>query len=193
MRYRPTSFLLLSPFVLSVPYFFYPYVAGSGGLWGLGAGVGLIALGHYLYLLLQVSYYACGLSRLYLGLGGVVFALSAVSVAAPEYMALSVAGLFFALAAVVRFGVSERVFRGWLSGVVWLFLWNLLGGLIALPARLLVKRDIWLWWAEPPADPLYVLAVGAAGVAATLILGRIEALARYEVLINKCRGRNGRG
>jgi len=53
------------------------------------------------------------------------------------------------------------------------------GGLLSIPARLVFGAgEMWLWWEQPPAHPANALAVGAAGAAATSILGKLKRLVR---------------
>jgi len=44
--------------------------------------------------------------------------------------------------------------------------------------RVFGAGEMWLWWEQPPAHPAHALAVGAAGAAATLILGKLKRLVR---------------
>jgi hypothetical protein len=75
--------------------------------------------------------------------------------------------------------VASVFHYSWLVAVVWIFLWNLVGGLLSMPARLIFGAgEMWLWWEQPPAHPAYALAVGAAGAAATSILGRSKTLVK---------------
>jgi F0F1-type ATP synthase membrane subunit a len=100
--------------------------------------------------------------------------------AAPGLVVLALVGFFVAVALALFFGVRSGVFRrGWLMAVVWIFLWNLVGGVLSIPARLVFGAgEMWLWWERPPAHPAYALAVGAAGAVATLILSRSTKLVK---------------
>ena len=142
--------------------------------------VGLMGFGHYMFLLLQVAYYACRLPLVYVAAGGVVFLLFFLSMAAPGLVVLALVGFFVAVALALLFGVRSGVFHySWLVAAVWIFLWNLVGGLLSMPARLVFGAgEMWLWWEQPPAHPAYALAVGAAGAASTSILGRLKTLVK---------------
>jgi hypothetical protein len=176
------SFLLLvlSPVVLSLPYFVYGFFVGLDLWWGFRLWVGFMGLGHYLFLLLQVAYYACRLPLAYVAAGGAVFLLFFLSMATPGLVVLALAGFFVAVALALLLGVRSGVFHGsWLVAVVWIFLWNLVGGVLSMPARLAFGAgEVWIWWEGPPVHPAYALAVGAAGAAATLILGRSKTLVK---------------
>ena len=102
------------------------------------------------------------------------------SMAAPGLVVLALVGFFVAVVLVLFFGVRSGVFHhSWLVAVVWIFLWNLVGGLLSIPARLVFGAgEIWLWWEQPPAHPVYALAVGAAGATATSTLGRSKTLVK---------------
>ncbi len=103
-----------------------------------------------------------------------------LSMAAPGLVVLALAGFFVAVVLALLFGVRSGVFHySWLVAVVWIFLWNLVGGLLSMPARLVFGAgEMWLWWEQPPAHPAYALAVGAAGAASTSILGRSKTLVK---------------
>jgi hypothetical protein len=176
----PFLFLVLSLVVFSFPYFVYGFFVGLDLWWGFRLWVGFMGFGHYMFLLLQVAYYACRLPLVYVAAGGVVFLLFFFSMAAPGLVALAPVGFFAAVALALFFGVRSGVFHySWLVAVVWIFLWNLVGGLLSIPARLVFGAgEMWLWWEQPPAHPAYALAVGAAGAAATSILGRSKTLVK---------------
>ena len=176
----PFLFLVLSPVVFSFPYFVYGVFVGLDLWWGFRLWVGFMGFGHYMFLLLQIAYYACRLPFVYVAAGGVVFLLFFLSMTAPGLVVLALAGFFVAVVLALFFGVRSGVFHySWLVAVVWIFLWNLVGGLLSMPARLVFGAgEMWLWWEQPPAHPAYALAVGAAGAAATLILGKLKRLVR---------------
>jgi hypothetical protein len=99
---------------------------------------------------------------------------------APGLVALALAGFFAAVALALLFGVRRGVFHySWLVAVVWIYLWNIVGGLLSMPARLIFggRRDVALA-GTAPAHPAYALAVGAAEAAATSILGRSKTLVK---------------
>ena len=173
-------FLVLSPIVFSFPYFVYGVFVGLDLWWGFRLWVGLMGFGHYMFLLLQIAYYACRLPLVYVAAGSVVFLLFFLSMTAPWLVALAPVGFFVAVALALLFGVRSGVFHySWLVATVWIFLWNLVGGLLSMPARLVFGAgEMWLWWEQPPAHPAHALAVGAAGAAATLILGRLKTLVK---------------
>jgi hypothetical protein len=79
----PFLFLVLSLVVFSFPYFVYGFFVGLDLWWGFRLWVGFMGFGHYMFLLLQVAYYACRLPLVYVAAGGVVFLLFFFSMAAP--------------------------------------------------------------------------------------------------------------
>nr|WP_287069746.1 hypothetical protein [Pyrobaculum sp.] len=173
------KYLILSPALLALPYFSYGLLASWDPLWGLRVGAGLMGLGHYLYLVMQVAYYACRLPPKYTALSAVAFSANLLSLTRPELIILSLVGLIYSVAVALHFGVRSGVFTSRLGAVVWIFLWNLAGGVLSIPARVYFGgKDVWLWWREPPADPLYALTVGAAGAVATWALGKIRLLVK---------------
>ncbi len=176
----PFFLLFLSPILLSLPYFTYNFLVSLEHQWGFRLWVGFMGLGHYVFLLLQIAYYACRLPSAYVAAGGGVFLLFFFSMAAPGLVVLALVGFFAAVALVLLFGVRSGVFHnGWLAAVMWIFLWNLIGGVFSIPARLIFgDGEVWLWWERPPAHPAHALAVGVAGVVATLILGRSKTLVK---------------
>lgn len=70
-------------------------------------------------------------------------------------MVLALVGFFVAVALALFFGVQSCVFHhSWLVTVVWIFLWNLVGGVLSMPARLVFGAgEMWLWWERPPRIP----------------------------------------
>jgi len=61
--------------------------------------------------------------------GGVVFLLFFLSMTAPGLVVLALVGFFVAVVLALLFGVRSGVFHySWLVAVVWIFLWNLVGG-----------------------------------------------------------------
>ena len=118
-------FLVLSPVVFSFPYFVYGVFVSLDLWWGFRLWVGLMGFGHYMFLLLQVAYYACRLPFAYVAAGGVVFLLFFFSMATPGLVVLALVGFFAAVALALFFGVRSGVFHySWLVAVVWIFLWN---------------------------------------------------------------------
>jgi len=50
---------------------------------------------------------------------------------------LALVGFFVAVTLALFFGVRSGVFHhSWLVTVAWIFLWNLVGGVLSMPARL---------------------------------------------------------
>jgi len=177
---QPLFLLISSPLFLSLPYFVYGPLVSLDPWWGFRLWVGFMGVGYYVFLLLQIAYYACRLPLVYAAAGGVVFLLFFFSMAAPGLEVLALAGFFAAVALALFFGVRSGVFHNsWLVAVVWVFLWNLVGGVVSIPARLAFGGDgVWFWWEGPPVHPAYALAVGVAGVVATSALGRSKTLVR---------------
>ena len=107
------------------------------------------------FLLLQIAYYACRLPLVYVAAGGAVFLLFFFSMAAPGLVVLALVGFFVAVALALLFGVWSGVFHGsWLVAVVWIFLWNLVGGVLSMPARLVFGAgEVWIWWEGPQYTP----------------------------------------
>ncbi len=176
----PLFSLFLSPTFLSLPYFAYDFLVSLEHQWGFRLWVGFMGLGYYMFLLSQIAYYACKFPFVYTAAGGGVFLLFFFSMAAPGLVVLALVGFFAAVALVLLSGVRSGVFHNsWLVAVVWIFLWNLIGGVLSIPARLIFgDGEVWFWWEEPPAHPAHALAVGVAGVVATLILGRSKTLVK---------------
>ncbi|MEM0468028.1 MAG: hypothetical protein QW680_10780 [Pyrobaculum sp.] len=174
------KYLAFSPAILAFPYLSYGPLVSWDPSWGFRMGVGLMGLGHYLYLVMQVAYYACKLPPKYIALSTAAFLAYFLSLTRPELVVLSLVGLIYSAAVVLYFGVKDGVFANWLGAIAWLFLWNLIGGVLSIPAHIyFCGGDIWLWWREPPADPLYALAVGIAGAVATWALGKIRLLVEF--------------
>jgi len=111
--------------------------------WGFRLWVGFMGFGHYMFLLLQIAYCACRLPLVYVAAGGVVFLLFFLSMAAPGLVVLALVGFFAAVALALLFGVQSGVFHySWLVAVLWIFLWNLVGGLLSMPARLVFGAGV---------------------------------------------------
>jgi hypothetical protein len=85
-------FLVLSPIVLSFPYFVYGFFVGLDLWWGFRLWVGFMGFGYYVFLLLQIAYYACRLPLVYVAAGGAVFLLFFFSMAAPGLVVLALVG-----------------------------------------------------------------------------------------------------
>jgi hypothetical protein len=178
VKYREL-YLVFSLAFLSFPYLLYGFLVGWDPLWGFRIGVGVMGFGYYLYLVAQIAYYACGLPPRYLALSTVIFVAYFFSMSSPELMVLLLIGFVYSVVIALYFGMKSGVFVGWLNAFAWLFLWNLVGGIVSIPAHVYFgRRDIWLWWKEPPADPLYALAVGVAGITSTWALGKIRLLVK---------------
>jgi hypothetical protein len=180
MKNASKVLFFLSPLFLFFPYFFYSAVVSVDLWWGFRLWVGFMGFGYYMFLISQIAYYACRLPAAYAAAGVLVFGLFFLSMTAPPLIILALAGLFATLAVALFFGVRSGVFyHSWLVAVIWLILWNIVAGVLALPANLVFKEEgVWLWWEKPPAHPAHALAVGAAGMAATWILGRVRKLVR---------------
>jgi len=165
-------FLVLSVVVLVVPFLVYPVVVG----WWFGLAVALLFLGYYLFVLLQVGYYACGVGRPYLAAAVPIF-LASLALTHPPWYVLGPVVALVSLALPLHMGVRAGVFKGWLWALVWALAWNYLGGaLAAVPIHLLGLGGgggPWLWFLQPPKQPAEVFAVGAAASVATYILNRL--------------------
>lgn len=176
--------LLISLLFLVLPLVFYGYLV----LWqpelGARLGAGLAGLGVYLYYLLQVGYYACGIRLAHMAIGGLVFLLIVLSTFFPDLMELFLlAVLAMTIFMPLHMGIRLGVFAKWLHAIVWLIAWNILSALIAfLPVRLWgLERAPWMWYVEPPIPPARGLVIGSSGVVSTILLGL------FWKSINKCR------
>lgn len=166
-------YLFISIIVNILPILLYKLIVAISIDPGFRIGVALIAVGLYLYFLMQIAYYACALPARYL-------AMSVIPAAAVYLMTvpgLSLAGaiaLFFLFLPPLHMGVKFGVFKGWLTAVAWLIVWSILTGLIGLLPNVLLgpQSRIWLWTSEPPIEPARALVVAASGAVATYLLGR---------------------
>lgn len=122
------KYLAFSPAILAFPYLSYGPLVSWDPSWGFRMGVGLMGLGHYLYLVMQVAYYACKLPPKYIALSTAAFLAYFLSLTRPELVVLSLVGLIYSATVVLYFGVKDGVFANWLGAIAWLFLWNLIGG-----------------------------------------------------------------
>jgi len=165
-------FLALSVVALVVPFFVYPVVVG----WWFGLAVALLFLGYYLFVLLQVGYYVCGVGRLYLAAAVPIF-LASLALTHPPWYAL---GPVVALASILlplHMGVRAGVFKSLTNALAWVLAWNYLGGaLAAVPVHLLGLGGgggPWLWFLQPPKQPAEVFTIGVAASVAAYILNRL--------------------
>ncbi|MGC8583849.1 MAG: hypothetical protein ACP5KY_08175 [Thermoproteus sp.] len=172
-------FLLLSILVNVSPVLLYrPIVAVSPDP-GFRIGVSLMALGAALYLLLQISYYACALPKRYVAASLLVPVLIYL-MTVPGLSLIGIAALVLMFGVALHMGIKLGVFEDWFEALVWLIVWNLFTGLIGLgvaalaPHNLLMPQSgIWLWSSEPPATPAKVLTLSASGAVSTYIVGRL--------------------
>jgi len=164
-------FLILSVVALVVPFLVYPLVVG----WWFGLAVALLFLGYYLFVLLQVGYYACGVGRLYLAAAVPIF-LTSLALTHPPLYALGPAVALASILLPLHMGVKAGVFEDWTDALAWVLAWNFLAGaLAAVPIHLLGLGGgggPWLWFLQPPKQPTEVLAIGVASSIATYILNR---------------------
>jgi len=166
------SFLVLSVVAIVFPSLVYPLVVG----WWFGLAVALLFLGYYLFVLLQVGYYACGVGRLYLAAAVPIF-LTSLALTHPPWYVLGPAVALASILLPLHMGLRAGVFKGWLWALAWALAWNYLGGaLAAVPIYLLGLGGgggPWLWFLQPPKQPAEVFAVGAASSVAAYILNRL--------------------